>query len=136
MLDDVYQDYAPRQGNLPSAPESLTQEHVDSDTIIGTVLKNGRFKCTEPECGAKSFNRRAELKRHYDTTHAAQKPEFWCDVQSCDRNPVSGGKPFHRKYRLQNHMRKMHKHKSGFNFGMTEEPEENDFEDTVADDEL
>lgn len=85
-----------------------TSDSDDSDTAIGTALKNGRFKCNMPQCATKSYKRPAELRRHYNTRHAADKPEFWCEVLHCDRSAGTGGRPFHRKYRLQDHMRKLH----------------------------
>jgi hypothetical protein len=80
----------------------------DSDQDIGAVLKNGKYRCNVLACAEKIYKRPAELRRHYNTIHAAQKPEFWCQVMFCNRSAAAGGKTFHRKYRLQDHMRKMH----------------------------
>jgi hypothetical protein len=94
--------------NEPASSESSSNDVDDSNTAIGTVLNNGTFKCSVEQCAKKSFKRPAELKRHYNTTHAAQKPEFWCEELFCDRSAGIGGRPFHRKYRLHDHMRKIH----------------------------
>jgi hypothetical protein len=91
-----------------SAPAELSLHSDDPNTAIGTALKNGTFKCNNILCANKSFKRPAELRRHYNTIHATQKPEFWCEVMFCNRSAAAGGKPFHRKYRLQAHMRTMH----------------------------
>jgi hypothetical protein len=97
----------------------------DSDQAIGTALKNGRYKCNVETCAKTSFKRPAELKRHYNTIHAVQKPEFWCEVLFCERSLAgaagiaAGGQPFHRKYRLQAHMQKVHH--DGVNVGSSED---------------
>jgi hypothetical protein len=92
------------------AEQSSQSSESDSDIAIGTAMKNGQYKCVNTLCAKRSFKRPAELKRHYHTTHAVEKPEFWCEVTLCNRSAAAGGKPFHRKYRLQDHMRKMHAH--------------------------
>ncbi|KAF2824778.1 hypothetical protein CC86DRAFT_266303, partial [Ophiobolus disseminans] len=68
----------------------------------------GKFKCLEQRCSRKTFNRQAELRRHYDTTHAPRKPEYWCRVASCQRSHANGGYPFPRRDKLRDHMRKVH----------------------------
>ncbi|KAF1843039.1 uncharacterized protein K460DRAFT_258993, partial [Cucurbitaria berberidis CBS 394.84] len=70
---------------------------------IGTVLVNGKFECNQRQCSSKTFGRPAELRRHYATIHAVQKPEFWCHIVSCERS-----KPFSRKDKLTDHVRKAH----------------------------
>jgi hypothetical protein len=102
------------------APKGSCEGHDESDTVIGTALKNGRFKCAAQGCGSKSFNRLPELRRHYNTVHAAKKPEFWCDVQCCTRSAAAGSRPFHRRYRLMDHMRTMHKRNSCSSNSITE----------------
>jgi hypothetical protein len=121
-----------QSASLPAGAPA-PKENDDSDTAIGTILKNGKFKCTAEECGNKSYARPAELKRHYNTVHAIQKPEFWCDVPSCTRSVAKGGRPFHRKYRLMDHMQKMHT--QGLD-DMTEGQEESDADDTIGDEVL
>ena len=94
--------------NEPAPSESFFYDVDDSNTTIGTVLINGTFKCSMIKCATRSFKRPAELKRHYNTTQAARKPEYWCGELLCDRSAGLGGRPFHRKYRLHDHMRKIH----------------------------
>jgi hypothetical protein len=97
----------------------------DSNQAIGTALKNGRYKCIMQACANISFKRPTELRRHYNTIHAVQKPEFWCEVEFCERSlagaagVAAGGQPFHRRYRLQAHMQKVHH--DGFNTGSSED---------------
>lgn len=73
---------------------------TESDAAIGLVLAGGRFKCNHTHCFGRSFKRPAELRRHYNTTHAVRKPEFWCEVPFCERSLAAGGRPFCRGYRL------------------------------------
>lgn len=116
LLDTQTEGNIAAQDSLdPVTAQTATTVHVspsdgdnDSDAAIGIVLKNGRFKCNMAQCADKSHGRTAELRRHYDTTHATKKPEFWCQVLHCDRSAAVGGQPFHRKYRLQDHMRNLH----------------------------
>jgi hypothetical protein len=97
------------QGEAASTHGSEDDPNDDQpDAVTGMVLKNGKFKCNRRECTRTTFSRTHELRRHYITVHARQKPEFWCRVQFCSRSAVAGGKAFHRKYRLQDHMRKIH----------------------------
>jgi hypothetical protein len=91
----------------------LTNDTSDSDdargeTVIGTLLMNGRFKCRESACNGVSFGRQAELRRHYGNTHS-KTHEFWCEVPLCDRSQVVGHYPFHRKDKLADHVRAMHR---------------------------
>jgi hypothetical protein len=112
-------DLSPTRGNHERAevPKSLAASSFDDtkgkafdslDTVIGAMYHSGRFKCLHPGCARKSFGRQAELKRHYDTIHAAQKPSFWCCVPSCERSLDRGGYPFTRRDKLNDHVRTMH----------------------------
>jgi hypothetical protein len=92
---------SPAQGQRPSVTD-------DTNAAIGIALKNGRFRCNVSQCAHRGFKRFAELQRHYNTTHALQKPEYYCDYAFCERSAGAGGEPFRRKYRLQNHLEKMH----------------------------
>ncbi|OAL52876.1 hypothetical protein IQ07DRAFT_584881 [Pyrenochaeta sp. DS3sAY3a] len=80
----------------------------DAPEIIGLFLSNGRFKCNEDACARKTFGRAAELRRHITTTHAADKPQFWCHVPSCTRSANIKKKPFSREDKLASHIRNMH----------------------------
>jgi hypothetical protein len=75
---------------------------------IGIVLNNGRYKCIRTACFRMSYNRPAELRRHYITKHALQRREFWCVEPSCERSVGIGNRPFHRKDKLRDHVRQMH----------------------------
>jgi hypothetical protein len=107
-----HNDLAQEIQHDPTIPDPLntyiTAEDDDSDAAMGTALKNGLFKCILKQCADITFKRPAELKRHYNTIHAAQKPEFWCNVPSCDRSVAAGGRPFHRKDKLQDHVQRKH----------------------------
>jgi hypothetical protein len=52
------------------------------------------------------------------------------------RSVAKGGRPFHRKYRLMDHMRKMHTQGLELMDDVTEVQEEVDADDTIGDDEL
>jgi hypothetical protein len=80
----------------------------DAPEIIGSLLSNGRFKCNEDACARKTFGRAAELRRHITTTHATDKPQFWCYVPSCARSASGNKKPFSREDKLASHIRNMH----------------------------
>ncbi|KAF2854059.1 hypothetical protein T440DRAFT_267321 [Plenodomus tracheiphilus IPT5] len=80
------------------------------DTTIGSVSLNGRLQCDKASCVGRSFGRIAELRRHFEGAHAAQKPQFWCHESSCARSAVAGDHPFYRKDKRDDHVRKMHFH--------------------------
>ncbi|KAF2827047.1 hypothetical protein CC86DRAFT_370118 [Ophiobolus disseminans] len=109
-----------------SSPEDSSEDEPTNNVAqIGIVLANGKYKCNLLECAHKKFSRPAELRRHHDTIHAALKPEFWCRVPFCPRSAAAGGKAFRRKYRLQDHMRKLHNGGgSGGRVGLTEDANE------------
>ncbi|KAJ4361912.1 hypothetical protein N0V83_010853 [Neocucurbitaria cava] len=90
-----------------SSDELLAPEN-DTDILIGSVFRDGKLKCCFPDCFDKSFGRQAELRRHYDTSHAVYKPEFWCPVTTCGRSALFGRKPFPRKDKLMDHVESMH----------------------------
>jgi hypothetical protein len=98
----------------PSTPSSkllsadAMNHEKDPETVIGSVLKNGRLTCSNPLCTGKSFGRQAELNRHYDTTHAAYKPEFWCPVTTCRRSACLGIRSFPRIDKLKSHIESVH----------------------------
>jgi hypothetical protein len=83
--------------------DTMNQEQ-DPETVIGSVLKNGRLTCSNPLCTGKSIGRQAELNRHYYTTHAAYKPEFWCPVTTCRRSACFGIRSFPRIDKLKSHV--------------------------------
>jgi hypothetical protein len=87
-----------------------TAMHEVYDVVvrIGSVLSNGKFVCEAKGCESQTFARQAELRRHHTTLHAANKPDFWCQVPTCRRSMIGGGKAFHRKDKLAAHVRSMH----------------------------
>lgn len=99
------------QGNtsadIAKQPTS-TSETRDAATKIGSILSNGIFVCDNKNCAGLTFARQAELRRHFTTLHATNKPEFWCQVPFCQRSMKTGGQPFRRKDKLKPHIRSMH----------------------------
>jgi hypothetical protein len=87
---------------------SDSDEQDDAEVIIGSLLKSGRIKCTSRRCVRRSFGRQAELRRHYHGAHAPVKLTHWCPVPLCERSSGAGGRPFHRKDKLRDHVRTMH----------------------------
>ncbi|KAF2755064.1 hypothetical protein EJ05DRAFT_503378 [Pseudovirgaria hyperparasitica] len=85
-----------------------TSNIKDIITKIGSVLHNGTFTCDDEGCGGKVFTRQADLRRHYTTHHAIDKPTFWCHVPSCRRSIRGKGKAFRRKDKLMSHIQNMH----------------------------
>jgi hypothetical protein len=119
MSHDVHQQNQPSDGASSSQLSSyidLTVEtssdeedsDVNAETEIGSVLKNGRFKCRENVCGRKSFARPAELRRHFKSKHTPKKRNFWCWVASCSRSRGVEHRPFNRKDKLMAYARSMH----------------------------
>ncbi|KAH7350418.1 hypothetical protein BKA66DRAFT_431107 [Pyrenochaeta sp. MPI-SDFR-AT-0127] len=66
------------------------------------------FKCCSPKCKGKTFGRWYDLKRHHDGAHASQRKVFWCEEPGCKRSAAIGRRPFARKDKLMDHVRKMH----------------------------
>jgi hypothetical protein len=87
---------------------SAMTEAEDAVARIGSVLSNGKFVCDIKECGGRTFARQADLKRHHTTLHATNKPNFWCRVSTCRRSMSGGDGAFHRKDKLDAHVRSMH----------------------------
>jgi hypothetical protein len=85
---------------------SASQVHPEVDTIIGTIRLSGEIMCQHSGC-KQPFGRLAELKRHYTTSHAVEKPEYWCSQPMCDRGMV-GGRPFYRRDKMRDHERSVH----------------------------
>lgn len=81
---------------------------IDTNDVIRYMPATGRlmFVCSEPQCHGRTFGRRQELVRHYNGAHAPPDAGnmFWCAVPGCDR----GVRPFPRKDKLNDHVRKVH----------------------------
>jgi len=97
-----------RAADSEDSEDASDDDVSDNVARIGIVLANSKYKCNLLQCAHKTFNRPAELRRHHSTIHATQRPEFWCTVSSCTRSAAGGGEAFRRKYRLRDHMRKVH----------------------------
>lgn len=100
------------QGSASSTSSEQFDNIVNLDdhvSRIGSLLSNGKFICDNERCAGRTFARQAELQRHHTTLHAANKPNFWCQVPFCRRSMDAGGRPFHRKDKLKSHVRSMHR---------------------------
>jgi hypothetical protein len=89
---------------LGSPSTSLSE--VETDMIIGTIRLSGDIRCYHLGC-TRTFGRLTELRRHYTTSHAVQRPEYWCSQPTCDRS-MAGGRPFHRRDKMREHERRVH----------------------------
>jgi hypothetical protein len=86
---------------------------VEPQAMIGSVHRDQEtsaysFKCCDLKCNHKTFRRMYDLARHYDGTHATAGPEFWCVADGCERSAFVGDRPFPRKDKLKDHVRKVH----------------------------
>jgi hypothetical protein len=78
-----------------------------------------KISCSWPEC-TKTFTRQPDLDRHRDTIHLKTK-QFWCTTPGCKRSESYAGlkRPFLRKDKRDDHVRKAHKAASGRNGSCT-----------------
>ncbi|KAH7083483.1 hypothetical protein BKA63DRAFT_561643 [Paraphoma chrysanthemicola] len=95
-----------RSRKRPTVIEAIDND--DTVTRIGSVLSNRKFVCDEENCAGQTFARLAELRRHYTTHHAADKPNFWCHVPTCPRSVSGVGEAFRRRDKLAAHVKSMH----------------------------
>ena len=67
-----------------------------------------KIPCSWPKC-TKTFTRQPDLDRHRDTIHLKTK-QFWCTAPGCNRSESYAGvkRPFPRKDKLNDHVRKVH----------------------------
>jgi len=103
--DLLHSEQAPGQASCTRVD---TIDVEDAIARIGSVLSNGKFMCEDKKCTGRTFGRRAELQRHYETIHAVNKPNFWCRVSTCPRSINQGGEAFNRKDKLMAHIRTIH----------------------------
>jgi hypothetical protein len=87
-------------------PPFASLSEVEADTIIGTIRLGGDIRCYHLGC-TRAFGRLTELRRHYTTSHAVQRPEYWCSQPTCNRS-MAGGRPFHRRDKVRDHERRVH----------------------------
>ncbi|CAO2653195.1 Nn.00g026060.m01.CDS01 [Neocucurbitaria sp. VM-36] len=95
----------------PTKSSAMERSSIKIGTMYGTAsLDAFVFKCSIPECADKTFRRWYELKRHYNGAHTAEGEgeAFWCEVVGCVRSALACGRPFPRKDKLHDHMRKIH----------------------------
>jgi hypothetical protein len=85
---------------------SGTDDDTNLEVVIGSVMSNGRFKCSMQECHRLSFGRKAELERHYGAH--TKKLAYWCEIAGCPRSKEVGYRPFPRKDKLRSHVCKVH----------------------------
>ncbi|OAL52875.1 hypothetical protein IQ07DRAFT_344733 [Pyrenochaeta sp. DS3sAY3a] len=102
IVDNLSVEIQDKHTSVSAASENKPVAEASSATM-GSILFNGKFKCTEVACANKTFGRRAELQRHHATIHAVEK-WFWCPVPSCSRSK----EPFARKDKLADHVRNIH----------------------------
>jgi hypothetical protein len=78
-----------------------------------------KISCNWPEC-TKTFTRQPDLDRHRDTIHLKTK-QFWCTTPGCKRSESYAGlkRPFLRKDKRDDHVRRAHKAASGRNGSCT-----------------
>ena len=100
--------FIPDETPLVDYSEFAPTVHIG--TIEGTAdLKTIAFRCSAPACNGGTFSRWHELKRHFNGSHTIQGvgEEFWREIPQCERNKC-GGRPFPRKDKLIDHVRKVH----------------------------
>ncbi|KAF2108308.1 hypothetical protein BDV96DRAFT_263020 [Lophiotrema nucula] len=109
-----------RQHRSPSSPSPSPSPSSSPDPssaespIIGHVLANKRFKCSSPSCTTLTFNRQADLRRHYENRHATRSrvEECYCPVKGCGRSYEVGGKRGRsfgmRRDKRDEHLRTVH----------------------------
>lgn len=104
----------PPTGSAPAPVPPRRQRATRTDEPIGLVFENKRkFKCNKTDCKDLTFGRMADLRRHYDQTHATHRVQFYCSVSGCSRShaPTGGrGRSFGtRKDKRDEHERTVHK---------------------------
>lgn len=105
-----------RLGTLSSMSQP---QYADSGTVyMDTTPSTPTIVISEPSTEAlrkdgenvrcdicqKEFNRAAELRRHKDSVHNLNPPQYFCAVPGCDR----ASRPFPRKDKLADHTARVH----------------------------
>lgn len=62
------------------------------EQIIGQFTITGKFICLSSQCSAISFGRQADFRRHYERTHNADKFEYYCPLDGCQRSMQPSGR--------------------------------------------
>lgn len=84
-----------------------------ADPVIGHVTLSGKFKCLSTNCDDVSFGRQADFRRHYEHNHVAQRVEYYCIVDGCQRSRKPFGKSKGRGFgaredKMKEHVRTVH----------------------------
>ena len=87
-------------------PDNTYRASRTPATPIGLILSDDRYSCHSNICAGLTFSRIADLKRHHNTVHSTSPTRFWCAWKGCSRS--DGGKPFPRKDKRDEHVRKKH----------------------------
>ncbi|KAI9656050.1 MAG: hypothetical protein M1821_005111 [Bathelium mastoideum] len=99
----------PTGWTLPNAPQSFGVPEIGASSGLETMIqqpKDDRFRCGWLGCNV-MFGRSYDRDRHFQSKHVSQT-QIWCSVSGCKRSAASGGKPFTRRDKLYEHIRRMH----------------------------
>lgn len=95
--------------NLSATDEPIvTRPPIISIPVTTQCSDDQVYNCEHTSCVGKTFGRRYELERHYNSIHAVDPTVFWCTVVGCKRSAAECGRPFRRKDKRNDHMRKIH----------------------------
>ncbi|KAJ4361911.1 hypothetical protein N0V83_010852 [Neocucurbitaria cava] len=103
--------HSPTLSTSPTAsPLSLNDQ---PNIMVGSMYSTASldafvFKCSIPECMEKTFGRWYDLRRHFNGAHTVEGEVYWCEVVGCARSALGGGRPFPRKDKMNDHVRKIH----------------------------
>lgn len=94
-------------------PRRAQRSHSNDEPIGYVYFDKSKFKCNKSECKDLQFGRMADLRRHYDQTHAKNRLQYFCSVSGCSRSHASTGgrgRSFGtRKDKRDEHERNVHK---------------------------
>ncbi|KAF2269109.1 hypothetical protein CC78DRAFT_303492 [Lojkania enalia] len=100
----------PRPPQAPSSPLPPSRSRGPKrEAVIGHVLYNKKFKCARDSCSDITFARQADLRRHFDHTHAPNRKLHYCYYEGCQRAQGGRNTGFKRKDKRDEHMRSVHK---------------------------
>jgi uncharacterized Zn-finger protein len=89
----VYMDITPSKPTIVTSEPSTEALRKDGESVRCDICQ-------------KEFNRAAELRRHNDSVHNLNPPQYFCEVPGCDR----ASRPFPRKDKLADHTARVHGH--------------------------
>jgi len=104
----------PPSAQSPERPDLRLSRATRDENPIGLVYSNKRkFKCSKSTCSDLTFGRMADLRRHYDQTHARHRVQYYCGFDGCSRSHAQTGgrgRSFGtRKDKRDEHERNVHK---------------------------